>query len=118
MNSGEIPGTGGDTWAAVQTALHIGTRGLPDGSSLPQLLAEHRGVRNKSDLPRLTLRQIRSWATAHRRRTGRWPGTRSGPIAEAPGETWKGVEMALRQGLRGLPGCSSLAKLLGKKCGR
>jgi hypothetical protein len=70
MNSGEIPGTGGDTWAAVQTALHIGTRGLPGGSSLPQLLAERRGVRNKSDLPRLTLKQIRLWATAHRGRTG------------------------------------------------
>jgi hypothetical protein len=112
MTSGEIAGTGGATWSAVQTALHIGTRGLPGGSSLPQLLAEHRGVRNKSSLPRLKLKQIRAWARAHKVRTGRWPGPGSGPIQDSGGETWKAVDVALKQGLRGLPGGSSLAKLL------
>jgi hypothetical protein len=115
MNSGEIAGTGGDTWAAVQAALHCGSRGLPGGLSLAQLLSQRRGVRNKSDLPRLTLKQIRAWAEAYRQRMGRWPGAESGPIAEAPGETWKAVDVALKQRLRGLKGGSSLAKLLGKK---
>jgi hypothetical protein len=115
MNSGEIPSTEGDTWAAVQTALHLGTRGLPGGSSLPQLLAEHRGVRNKSDLPRLTLKQIRMWAKAHKLCTGRLPVPESGTIPDSGGETWKGVDVALMQGLRGLRGGSSLGRLLGKK---
>ena len=35
----------------------------------------------------------------------------SGPIAEAPGETWKSVDLALRYGYRGLPGGASLARL-------
>jgi hypothetical protein len=71
-------------------------------------------VRNKAALPRLTLKQIRAWAKAHRERTGAWPGDTSGPIPEAPGETWKAVQMALVQGLRGLKGGSSLARLLGR----
>jgi hypothetical protein len=86
---------------------------LPGGSSLAQLLAAERGVLNKSDLPRLTLKQIRAWAKAHRNRFGVWLNGRSGPIPEAPGETWKAVQMALVQGLRGLKGGSSLAQLLG-----
>ena len=72
-------------------------------------------MRNKSDLPRLTLKQIRAWAKAHRGRTGAWPNDQAGPIAEAPGETWKAVQMTLVQGLRGLKGESSLANLLGMR---
>src|SRR5262249_43887591 len=103
---------GGETWAAVQTALKVGRRGLPGGSSLARFLATRRGVRNPKQLPPLTVGQIRAWARAHRRRTGRWPTRSSGPIAEAPGETWKGVGAALRDGYRGLPGGLTLVALL------
>src|SRR2546426_12690676 len=44
--SGRIAGALGDTWTAVEMALRGGWRGLPGGSSLAQLLAERRGVRN------------------------------------------------------------------------
>jgi hypothetical protein len=44
----------------------------------------------------------------------RWPSCESGPIREAPGETWKAVQMALVQGLRGLRGDSSLHLFLKK----
>jgi hypothetical protein len=47
-------------------------------------------------------------------RTGRWPSAGSGPIAEAPGEKWNADNMALVKGNRGLPGGSSLARLLGE----
>ena len=49
---------------------------------------------------------------AYRQKTGRWPNERSGPIAEAPGETWNAVANALGGGGRGLPGGSSLGRLL------
>ena len=42
---------------------------------------------------------------------------RSGPISEAPGETWGAVDAALQKGSRGLPGGSSLALLLADKRG-
>src|SRR5262249_11213600 len=45
-------------------------------------------------------------------RTGSWPKVKSGPVNGVPGETWAGIDQALRTGNRGLPGRSSLAKLL------
>jgi hypothetical protein len=116
-DSGPIAQAPGETWSAVEAALRDGWRGFPSGSSLPQLLAEHRGVRNDKDLPRLTKREILAWADAHRRRTGRWPTQRSGPIADAPGLTWMAVHDALSAGLRGLPRGSSLTRLLSRARG-
>jgi hypothetical protein len=60
----------------------------------------------------LPVENILAWATAHHRRTGEWPTDTSGPVEGAPGETWKAVNQALFQGLRGLPGGSSLYQLL------
>jgi hypothetical protein len=60
----------------------------------------------------LTAEQILAWAEAHYARTGRWPTAASGPLTEAPGLTWNAVQIALRRGRRGLPGGSSLARLL------
>ncbi len=109
---GLIEGTLNETWSSVDTALRNGMRGLAAGSSLARLLAKHRGVRNRKGLPRLKRKQILAWADAYHRRTGRWPTKDSGPIAEAPGETWSAVHTALQAGLRGLRGGSSLARLL------
>jgi hypothetical protein len=99
-------------WRSVDSALRLGLRGLPGGSSLPQLLAEFRGVRNRSRLPRLTVKQILNWADAYHQRHNRWPLSESGLIAESPGETWRMVDTALRLGMRRLAGDSSLARLL------
>jgi len=76
------------------------------------MLAEKRGARNHRALPRLKKRKIIAWAKSHYQRTGRWPTGYSGPVVDAPGETWKAVEMALFQGLRGLAGRSTLSQLL------
>ena len=110
--SGPIAEAPGETWAGVQAALREELRGLPGGSSLARLLARERGVRRRCLRPRLTEREIRRWARAYFLRTGRWPTRRSGPVADAPGESWEAVHSALREGLRGLPGGSSLAQLL------
>ena len=96
----------------MHTALHKGQRGLPGGSTLARLLAEHRGVRNHLRLPPLKVRQILAWADAYRQRTGKWPSRYAGTIAEAPEETWAAVDAALSQGCRGLPGKGSLPQLL------
>jgi hypothetical protein len=112
-DSGPVAQAPGETWAAADSALRCGVRGLPGGSSLAKVLAEYRGVRNPRDLPRLLLEDVLAWADEHRRRTGRWPTARSGPIPGAPlGETWGTVDTALRDGLRGLPGRLSVARLL------
>lgn len=114
VTSGPIPEAPGETWAAVGTALRNGQRGMPGGSSLPELLSKHRRVRNRMALPRHTIKRILEWADAHRKRTGVWPTAYSGPVRGAPGETWNGIDIALKAGTRGLKGGSSLAKLLMK----
>src|SRR5262249_39409656 len=100
--SGPILDAPGETWLAVEMALRYGRRGIAGGSSLALLLAEKRGARNLWSVPNLSLEQILAWADAFHLRTGKWPGIESGPIPEAPGETWGSVNHALRQSLRGL----------------
>jgi hypothetical protein len=112
IQSGEIASSNGETWRFVDAALRHGCRGLPGGSSLARLLATCRGVRNHLQLPSLTEKRILRWADAHHRRIGRWPGMSSGEITDAPDERWSAVDNALREGNRGLPGGSSLARLL------
>jgi hypothetical protein len=116
-SSGTIPQAPGRSGSAVQDALRRGLRGLPGGSSLARLLTRARGVRNPAALPGLTEAVILAWADAHRRRTGRWPGQRSGPVVAQPGETWMGLDLALLLGLRGLAGGSSWARLLARERG-
>jgi len=110
--SGPIPEAPGETWNTVERALQAGVRGLPGGSRLTQLLAQHRSWRYPLRRPALTVPQILAWADAFRAREGRWPSRGSGPIPEAPGETWNAVHRALQDARRGLPGSSSLARLI------
>jgi len=49
--SGNIPEEPGETWQSISIALIEGRRGLSGGSSLVCLLAAHRGVRNRAQLP-------------------------------------------------------------------
>jgi hypothetical protein len=115
INSGEVYDAPGERWDLLDNALRQGLRGLPGGSSLHQLLVKKRGLRNPLNLPPLPEEQIRIWAKLYYERTGQWPRNKSGPIPEAPGETWRRIDWALREGKRGLPGKSSLAKFLAGK---
>ena len=110
--SGPIPEAPGENWAAIDQALKLGYRGLPGGTTLLRFLAQHRGVPHPKDRPKLTEAQIVAWADAFHARHGRWPRLHDGAINEAPEENWMAMENALRLGLRGLPGGSSLHKLI------
>ena len=109
---GPIAEAPGEEWRNVDAVLREGLRGLPAGSSLPRLLSFERGVRNEKDLPPLTIPQILRWADAYYGRHGSWPTIEAGPITEAPAETSRRVQRALCDGFRGLPGGSSLRRLL------
>jgi len=111
-DSGPLAEAPGECWSAISQALARGARGLPGGSSLARLLAEHRNARNPKNLPHLTPGQILVWADAYHAASGRWPSANSGALAEAPGEDWKNIDQALKKGHRGLGSGSSLARLL------
>jgi hypothetical protein len=112
VHDGPIENVPGETWSGVENALRAGIRGLPGGSSLAALLSERRGKSHHKNRPLLTFDQILKWVDAFHERTGLWPGQKSGDVEGAPGEKWVNIDHALRLGLRGLPGGSSLARLI------
>jgi len=99
----------GMTWHSLDATLRRGGRGLSGGDTLARLLSRRRGVRNEKALPKLTYRQIDTWARAHRKATGRWPNSASGPVKGAD-ENWAAIDASMRQGGRGLKWRSSLYK--------
>lgn len=114
QRSGIIPEAPNETWLTVDASLRTGLRGLPGGDSLAALLTRKRSARKKRNLPVLTCKLLLAWADVHHRRTGCWPTHKSGPIWSAPGETWLAIDMAFRQGIRGLTGGTSLFQFLRK----
>lgn len=109
--SGPVDGALGQTWAAINTALHTGGRGLRGGTSLGTLLAKRRHAPQGLRRAALTVTSILAWADEHHRRTGKWPTNQSGPVRGIPGLTWCAIDLALLRGMRGLAGGSSLHQL-------
>jgi hypothetical protein len=112
QQSGPVEGVPGERWPNIDHALTAGLRGLPGSSSLARLLAATCGKRNHMRLAPLTPDQVLAWGDSHYRRTGRWPRVKSGCVKDAAGESWSGIDNALRGGYRGLPGGDSLYQLL------
>ena len=113
-----IPGSGGETWMKIHTALYSGGRGLRGHTTLLRFLARHRDLSDGlySKRPRFSKDQIIRWARAHHRETGQWPDRYSGPISSSPGTTWYVVTTALANGSHGLPGGSTLLRFLEEHC--
>lgn len=114
-SSGPIPEAPfADTWAKIAGALSKPLRGIRTRTSLARILEKYRGVRNRKHLALLSVKQILAWVDAFWARTGRRPTEKSGLIADSNGETWGGVNAALRDGYRGFPGGTTLFRLLVK----
>lgn len=104
-----VPGKPHASWTAYNTALGMGGRGLPAGSSLPRLFSKHRG---------LTEEILLADADAFREIHGAWPTTRDPrPVPKKAWESWVRYDRDLRMGLRGLPAGGSLPRLLAKHRG-
>lgn len=105
------------TWKAVDHALRRGSAGLQGPTTLARLLREHYGVRNLARPPRFTMDDILAWAREHQQRTGNYPTWNSGPVYEAPTETWQSIDRALQRASGGLSGPTTLARILRERCG-
>ena len=62
--------------------------------------------------PPLTIAEILTWSDEHHRLTGRWPDVYSKTEALPLGETWSAIRSALYGGFRGLPGGTTIGKLM------
>lgn len=118
VTSGAVAGQLGENWKTLDSALRVGTRGLPGGSSLAILLERTRGAQNRNRPKRLTISMILKLADNHRFYTGEWPSSESGPVIDDPNETWGNINAALVGGFRGLSAGNSIAKLLAKYRGK
>ena len=98
---------------AETRALKRPTPGSPRCVPPPSRIGNGRALGRILEYP-----EILEWADAFRARTCNWPSHTSGPIPEAPGETWLAVEAALTLGLRGLPGRSTIRRLIAEYRGR
>lgn len=109
---GRVCGAEGETWLGIDRALREQSRIACPHPSLRRLLEVERGARYPQKAWVLSPELILAWADGHFDRTGEWPAIRSGPIREAAGLSWWAVDSALRYGRHGLPGGSSLARLI------
>jgi hypothetical protein len=101
-----------ENWAAIDMALRNARRGIQQKTSLSRLLQEHRGDLYYPEPPALSIKDILNWAQTHHKRTGKWPTRKSGAVYGGPGVTWATIDVKLSQGGRGLPGGTSLSKLI------
>jgi len=118
--SGPIPESPGDTWGSINSALVLGTRGMPGDMTLEEFIRFFRFnpfPHLKPHSVKLTEPIIRKWAEAYFDKHGRCPFQHAGHIPNSGGLTWMAVDYALRAGTHGLPGGSSLTVLLRKRRG-
>lgn len=120
-----VPGAPHESWKKINAALRNGGRGLTERLTLFRFLQKHRKIdARKTGRPHhggpalLTMKQIMAWAKAFRRKTGIWPHAAAGRVAGEDGLIWANIDAALRGGLRGLPGGTSLSRLFGRKKSR
>jgi desulfoferrodoxin (superoxide reductase-like protein) len=113
-----------EKWNTINAALSGGFRSLPGGSSLAQLKQE-RGLNEDRAL---TLQKIVRWMQLYKEHDdevkgaglGKYPSQEDkivwdkneyGKWMQVKGEKWRTINQALRNGLRSLPGGSSLSQL-------
>ncbi len=109
---GRVCGAEGETWLGIDRALRDQSRIACPYPGLRRLLEVERGARYQNKAWVLSPELILAWADGHFDRSGGWPVIRSGPIREAAGLSWWAVDGALRYGRHGLPGGSSLSRLI------
>jgi hypothetical protein len=113
IHSGRVQGANFElTWSQIQSALKAGYRGLPGNQTLRGVLVEHRDVGVRRASRTLTVEQVLAWADDFRSVHGCWPTEDSGAVAGAPGERWSAIEFALNKGRHGLPGGTTLLRLI------
>ena len=117
-DSGPVHDVPNESWRNVAAALQRGGRGLGGTRTLSELLAKRRAKLPSQLKPIISIGQVLAWADRHQAITRIWPTPSSGKVFDAPENTWHAINNALIDGYRGLPGGSSLARLLAEKRGR
>ena len=108
--------TANETWGAIDMALKMNNRGLQARTSLGRLLAEHRQIRNRTNIPVLSDEIILLWVDRYFARYGEWPSRKSGEV-DGTDENWANVDQIINHGSRGVTQERSLSAFLAKHRG-
>ncbi len=103
------------TWCGLSACMTNGYRGLPGGTTVSKFISEHfHNDRNRINLPSLSEEDILNWAEQYKVEFGRYPTMREGQVKYfTQGRlTWCAVNACLDKGLRGLPGGTTLSRLI------
>jgi len=107
----ELAGAACPAAAADRSAINSAKRGKPSmrrsGHARDRCPADHPDVGCH-----LTNDLIWTWSKSFHQCIGDWPTKESAFTDPSGREKWSGIDLALRKGHRGLPGGSSLARLL------
>ena len=109
--SGAVLADYSEKWGAINSALQGGHRGLETNETLEALLWREKGVVGTLAGKKLSNKKILDLTKQHFEKTGLYPTSNSDWILEGK-DSWSTISVALNRGFRGLPGGSSLAKLL------
>jgi hypothetical protein len=109
--SGKVLAEPSEKWSSIRSNLVHGGRGLPKGLSIEKVLFDELGVIGVRSGKQLTEQRVHSLALMHYEKIGSYPTESSDWILEGK-DSWPAISFALNYGFRGLPGGSSLAKLL------
>ena len=111
--SGVVLAEPSENWGAIRSNLVAGGRGLPSGLSIEKVLTNELGIVGVRSGKNLTEELVIRLAKAHFELTEVYPHEKSTWILDGS-DSWAAISAALREGLRGLPGGTSLAQLLDK----
>ena len=94
----------GESWLEINQSLYYGERNLPPNTTLLMLFGE--------EAP-LTRYQVLRWAKEYKKFYGTIPNINSSNDTLPAGETWKKIDLAIKNHNRGLlTTCNSLKELL------
>jgi hypothetical protein len=109
----------GDDWGGYNASLRDGGRGLHGGTTLAKLIhSRYPEYVHSKNCENLTVEFIVDRAKEHLDLNGKFPVVKGGSVTNGyPGDTWNGYDRALFEGGRGLPGGTTLKRLLAKELG-
>ena len=109
----------GLNWSQIHLWFNQGLRGFPGGYTLSDL-RQKNGLCDPYEFGQVSENKIISWMRQFEEKTGKWPKQSDKEVWEKDEEgkwraiprlNWSALELWLRQGMRGLPGGSTVSQL-------
>lgn len=103
----------GTTMKSIDSALHLGNRGLKAYGNITEFLIFHKRIKRAEEKIELSVKLVLSWIDEYFKNNKKYPSAHSGAI-KGTNENWFNVNTCGRVGVRGLKKGESIAQLITK----